>query len=195
MGKPILPRAYGLLTLCLLLMASPKPAQAYVDPGTGAMVWQVLAAAIIGSLFYVRKVFTWVRDHFGFHSTRVTGFIFASIFALIASPLTVTLFDGHPLPRFNDLFLVGIVLTAYLFTWESALYLLLISLGVSAWVLPPTGSFSIEGFTDWYRIISFALVSIFMVALITRLKGQTRPKPEPTEERNLRMHGAAAGAD
>ena len=65
MIKSILPTAYGLLTLCLLLLAIPQPAHAYVDPGSGAMVWQVLAAAAIGSLFYVRKVFTWVRDHLG----------------------------------------------------------------------------------------------------------------------------------
>ena len=185
----------GLLTLGFLLLAAPRPAHAYVDPGSGAMLWQVLAAAVIGSLFYVRRVFTWVRDHLGFHSTRVTGFIFASVFALIASPLTVTLFNGHPLPRFNDLFLVGIVLTAYLFTWESASYLLLISMAVSAWVLPPTGSFSIEGFSDWYRFVSFCLVSIFMIILITKLKGRTKQNAEHVVDRDFRMHGAAAGAD
>ncbi len=195
MRKSIVHCGYGLLLLVALLLATPQPAHGYVDPGSGAMIWQVLAAAVIGSLFYVRRVFSWVRDHLGFHSTRFTGFIFASIFALLASPLTVTLFNGRPLPRFNDLFLVGIVLTVYLFTWESAIYLLVIALGVSAWVLPPTGSFAIEGFTDWYRFISFALVSVFMVVLISRLKGQSRPKPEPVERRNLSMHGAAAGAD
>ena len=68
MSKSILQPARGLLTLCLLLMASPQPAQAYVDPGSGAMLWQVLAAAVIGSLFYVRRVFTWVRDQFGLRS-------------------------------------------------------------------------------------------------------------------------------
>ena len=160
------------------------------------MIWQVLAAAGIGSLFYVRKVFIWVRDHLGFRSTKVTGFLFASVFAIIASPLTVTLFEGRPLPRFNDLFLIGIVVTAYLFTWESAAYLLVIALGVSAWVLPPTGSFMIEGFTDWYRIVSFALVSVFMVALITRMKRLHVPKRvREAQTSMLHMHGAASGAD
>ncbi|MEO8598131.1 MAG: hypothetical protein ABI759_32725 [Candidatus Solibacter sp.] len=195
MSNTNVPRLAGLLTLCVLLLATPRPAYAYVDPGSGAMVWQVVAAGVIGSLFYVRKIFTWVRDHLGFRSARVTGFLFASLFALIASPLTVTLFDGHPLPRFNDLFLVGIVLTTYLFTWESAIYLLVISLGVSAWILPPTGSFTILGFTDWYRFISFALVSVVMVVLITRLKGQVPRSPERVERSALRMHSAAAGAD
>jgi hypothetical protein len=184
-----------MLVLCLLVLATPRPAHAYVDPGSGAMVWQVLAAAIIGSLFYVRKVVSWVRDHLGFRSSRVTGFIFASAFALIASPVTVTLFNSHPLPRFNDLFLIGIVLTAYLFTWEASLYLLMIALGVSVWVLPPSGSFTIEGFSDWYRVVSFALVSTIMIVLITRLKTQSGPRPERVAEHSLAMHGAAAGAD
>ena len=184
-----------LLTLSALLLATPKPAHAYVDPGSGAMIWQMAAAIVIGSLFYVRRVFNWVRDHLGFHSTRATGFLFATLFALIASPLTVRLFDGHPLPRFNDVFLVGIVLTAYLFTWESAVYLLLVSLGVSAWVLPPTGSFAVAGFAEWYRLASFAIVSAFMVFLIARMKNQRPVGSEPTGSRDFNMRGAAAGAD
>jgi len=66
----MLPRVSGLVTLAMWLMATPQPAQAYVDPGSGAMVWQMLAAAAIGSLFYVRKVFTWVRDRLS--SSRMT---------------------------------------------------------------------------------------------------------------------------
>ena len=31
----------------------------YTDPGTGALVWQILAAGMIGALFYVRKVKDW----------------------------------------------------------------------------------------------------------------------------------------
>ena len=196
MLKRTMQLSFGILTLLALIMAMPRPAHAYVNPGNGAMIWQVLAAAGIGSLFYVRKVFIWVREHLGFRSTRITGFIFASVFALIASPLTVTLFDGLPLPRFNDLFLIGIVVTAYLFTWESAAYLLMIALGVSAWVLPPTGTFMIQGFTDWYRIISFAVVSAFMVALITRMKSQPSPRRvREAQTSMLQMHGAASGAD
>ena len=32
----------------LLLMAAPREARAYVDPGSGAMIWQVALAALIG---------------------------------------------------------------------------------------------------------------------------------------------------
>ena len=30
-------------------------AEAYVDPGTGALLWQLLLAAIFGFFFYIRK--------------------------------------------------------------------------------------------------------------------------------------------
>jgi K+-sensing histidine kinase KdpD len=109
------------------------------------------------------------------------GFLFASIFSAAISPVTMQLFGGHPLPRFNDVFLLGIVLTAYFFTWESAAYLLVISILVSAWVLPPYGSFWIEGATEWYRLASFTLLSVFLILLITRMKA--RQPAEPVEER------------
>jgi hypothetical protein len=28
----------------------------YVDPGSGALLWQILAAGVVGVLFYVRKI-------------------------------------------------------------------------------------------------------------------------------------------
>ncbi len=39
----------------------------YIDPGTGALVWQVLLAGFLGSLFYVKKVLNWFS--FGKKST------------------------------------------------------------------------------------------------------------------------------
>jgi len=61
---------YFLATLFLLVMAMPHPAQAYVDPGSGSMIWQILAASIVGSLFYLRKAVNWVRSRIG-SSTRI----------------------------------------------------------------------------------------------------------------------------
>ncbi len=167
-------------------------ASAYVDPGSGAMIWQMAAAAVIGSLFYVKRIFTWAKKQFSLGSPLAMGFAFATLFALVACPVTVMIFANNPLPRFNDLFLIGVVLTAYFFRWEPALYLLGISLLVSAWILPPTGSFHLAGPIEWYRILSFGLVSLLLVCIVSRSKARKQ-----AEERapSYSMHGAAAGAD
>ncbi|HWB86218.1 MAG TPA: hypothetical protein VG675_18890 [Bryobacteraceae bacterium] len=47
--------------LLLLLLAVPQKASAYADPGTGAMLWQLTAAAMIGTLFYVRRFVNWTK--------------------------------------------------------------------------------------------------------------------------------------
>jgi hypothetical protein len=49
-----------LVVLLLILILSEGRVHAYIDPGTGSMLWQVLFAAGVGTLFYVRKVFVWV---------------------------------------------------------------------------------------------------------------------------------------
>lgn len=36
-----------------------KPVLAYIDPGTGSMIWQSLTAVAIGASFYVRRL--WIR--------------------------------------------------------------------------------------------------------------------------------------
>jgi len=54
---------FRLLGLFLLLgFAAEKRAQAYVDPGSGAMFYQILLAAVIGGLFRLRKVGSWFRS-------------------------------------------------------------------------------------------------------------------------------------
>jgi K+-sensing histidine kinase KdpD len=173
-------------------MAVPQKASAYVDPGTGSMMWQMAAAALIGSLFYLRRVAGWVRIVLGLRSSQSMGFLFATSLGVAISAVTLQLFGGHPLPRFNDVFLVGIVVTAYLFTWESAAYLMVISILVSAWILPPNGTLRVDGFAEWYRLASFTVVSILLISLITRMK--TRRSQEPIEERDHEpVRGMAAG--
>lgn len=34
---------------------------AYTDPGSGAMLWQVMSAAVVGGLFYFRRAVAWFR--------------------------------------------------------------------------------------------------------------------------------------
>jgi hypothetical protein len=192
LGKVVRRCVGGLFFLALLTMAVPQKASAYVDPGTGSMLWQMAAAALIGSLFYLRRVAGWVRIAFGLRSSKPMGFLFASVFGAAISPVAMQLFGGHPVLRFNDVFLVGIVVTAYLFTWESATFLLAISILVSAWVLPPSNSLRIEGLAEWFGLSSYTVVSIFLIFLITRMK--TRRSVEPLEAVNqTEVRGMAAG--
>jgi hypothetical protein len=136
------------------------------------MLWQAGAAACIGSLFYLRRVTLFVRKHAGFRSPRALGFIFATAYALVVSPAVCSLFRHSQLPRFGDIYLLGIVLTVYFFSWEAATYLLVIAVLVSAWVLPPYGSLELTRLSDWYRLSSFTVISLFLICLIARVKAR-----------------------
>jgi hypothetical protein len=46
-----------LLTLLVASTTDPKPILAYVDPGSGYLIWQIVAAAGVGCLFFVQKTF------------------------------------------------------------------------------------------------------------------------------------------
>jgi hypothetical protein len=48
--------ARALLLLIPLLLATPSKASAYVDPGSGAFVYQAAYAAFLGGSFYLRKL-------------------------------------------------------------------------------------------------------------------------------------------
>jgi hypothetical protein len=87
------------------------------------MLWQMAAAGIIGSLFYVRRIAIWLRRRLKSRSARAMGYLFAWCFGMAASPLVIGLFNSQPVPRFDDVFLVGIALTSYLFTWKPAVFL------------------------------------------------------------------------
>ena len=67
-GKRTFAHVASLFSLLMVLMAVPRPASAYVDPGSGAMLWQVAAAAVIGSLFYVKRAVAWIKGRFGLGS-------------------------------------------------------------------------------------------------------------------------------
>jgi len=34
----------------------------YTDPGTGALIWQLLSAGVIGIMFYFNRVMSWWRS-------------------------------------------------------------------------------------------------------------------------------------
>jgi hypothetical protein len=52
-------------TILLALLFVERQAQAYADPGSGALLWQMLVAGAIGGLFYVRRVAGWFRTKAG----------------------------------------------------------------------------------------------------------------------------------
>ena len=44
-----------------LLFFTEQRAYAYVDPGTGSFLWQILVAGIVGLLFYLRKAVSFLK--------------------------------------------------------------------------------------------------------------------------------------
>jgi len=51
-------RSALLLTVCLLLLTAGQ-LQAYTDPGSGALLLQIIGGAAVGCLFYLRKILGW----------------------------------------------------------------------------------------------------------------------------------------
>ena len=51
----------GVPVLLLLLFASEREARAYTDPGSGALIWQMLVAGFVGVAFYFRRLASWLR--------------------------------------------------------------------------------------------------------------------------------------
>ncbi len=47
--------------------------QPYVDPGSGALVWQMLMAACIGLLFYLRRMISWLAHAMSGRQARELG--------------------------------------------------------------------------------------------------------------------------
>ncbi len=54
-----------LFTSAAILVASSSNAYAYIDPGYGSLLWQLLIAGLFGTLFYTRsiifKIKTWFK--------------------------------------------------------------------------------------------------------------------------------------
>lgn len=49
----------ALLLLCAGVFCFEGRAWAYTDPGSGALLWQTLAAAVVGVLFTCRRILVW----------------------------------------------------------------------------------------------------------------------------------------
>jgi hypothetical protein len=58
-------RVLGLwLVSCSLVLLMSRDAQAYIDPGSTSLMWQLLTALFFGSLFYVKSIIRRVRGWF-----------------------------------------------------------------------------------------------------------------------------------
>jgi hypothetical protein len=51
-----------LLPALVLMALSAKEASAYTDPGSGALLWQMLVAGFVGCVFYLRKLLYRIRS-------------------------------------------------------------------------------------------------------------------------------------
>ena len=54
--------AHTVLLALLLLAATERQAMAYTDPGSGALIWQALIAAVAGLTFYFRRIRIWFKS-------------------------------------------------------------------------------------------------------------------------------------
>ena len=52
------------IVLFLAVLLSPSTSWAYLDPGTGSYLLQILAAVFVGSIFSIRLFFGRIKDFF-----------------------------------------------------------------------------------------------------------------------------------
>jgi hypothetical protein len=53
----------GLAAILLILVVLERPVYGYTDPGSGALIWQALMAAVVGLSFYFRRILSWFRRY------------------------------------------------------------------------------------------------------------------------------------
>jgi hypothetical protein len=51
--------------IALAMFATEREARAYTDPGSGALIWQMLVAGLVGVSFYFRRITTWFKNRKG----------------------------------------------------------------------------------------------------------------------------------
>jgi len=61
------------LWLMIVLASTARPAYAYVDPGTGLLLFQVVGSTFAGIMFLLRKHLRQFFGRFSRHSTREAG--------------------------------------------------------------------------------------------------------------------------
>ena len=51
--------------LALAMFATEREARAYTDPGSGALIWQMMVAGLVGVGFYFRRITAWFKNRKG----------------------------------------------------------------------------------------------------------------------------------
>jgi hypothetical protein len=51
--------------MALAMFATEREARAYTDPGTGALLWQMMVAGLVGVGFYFRRITSWFKNRKG----------------------------------------------------------------------------------------------------------------------------------
>ena len=57
----------------VMFVVTARDVHAYVDPGTGTMILQIIAALVAGALFYVRQIRVTVASWFSRFTARARG--------------------------------------------------------------------------------------------------------------------------
>jgi hypothetical protein len=47
------------------MFGTEREASAYTDPGSGALIWQMMVAGLVGVGFYFRRITAWFRNRKG----------------------------------------------------------------------------------------------------------------------------------
>lgn len=62
-------RTIGML-LSLFLLMLPQPADAYIEPGTGSYLLQIILAALVGGIFAIKRFYWNIKDFFARHLSK-----------------------------------------------------------------------------------------------------------------------------
>ncbi len=65
LGSRLRNAAKVLFLLALAMFATEREARAYADPGSGALIWQMLAGVFVGIGFYFRRLTSWFKNRKG----------------------------------------------------------------------------------------------------------------------------------
>ena len=55
----------SIFLIALAMFATERQACAYTDPGSGALIWQMAVAGLVGVSFYFRRITAWFRNRKG----------------------------------------------------------------------------------------------------------------------------------